>query len=61
MMLVKCVFCVLLVLMGINVLLIALGEMGLKSFSKNLDVYYFTGSAIGFGLLATVIWGVFTI
>jgi hypothetical protein len=59
--LVRFVFCITSMLFGINVLLIALGEFGIKYFKKNLDIYYFTGSIFGIALLVITIWGVFTL
>jgi hypothetical protein len=59
--LVKFVFIMISILLGINILLIMLGEFKIKVFEKNLDIFYFTGSFLGIALVATIIWGVFTI
>ena len=61
MMLVKMSFAVTLVLFAIFVILIFLGEIGVKRLAKSLDVLYFIGSFFGFMLLAITVWGVFTL
>lgn len=61
MMLVKMSFAVALALFAIFVILIFLGEIGVKRFAKSLDVLYFIGSFFGFMLLAITVWGVFTL
>lgn len=61
MMLVKMSFAVALALFAIFVILIFLGEIGVKRLEKSLDVLYFIGSFFGFMLLAITVWGVFTL
>jgi hypothetical protein len=61
MMLIKVSFAVTLVLFAIFVILIFLGEIGIKRLAKSLDVLYFIGSFFGFMLLAITLWGVFSL